>query len=108
MPTFKVYAERCAQCLFSKDKIVSDERRKDLLAHIKDTGRWFECHKASLRDERICCKGFYDSGASKDVELARQLGLIEFVPLPDAPIEGAKDSDNGSREPQADDSADGL
>lgn len=95
---FPVYAERCAECLFSKGKIVSDERRKDLLADIKKKGSWFVCHKASIRGEKVCCKGFLDSGANKDLELAGQLGLIKFIPLPDAPVEGARDQECRSRQ----------
>lgn len=87
---FPVYAKRCDQCLFSKDKIVSDARRKDLLEDMAKKGSWFVCHKASIAGESVCCKGFYDTKSNNDLVIAERLGMIEFVPLPNAPAIGAK------------------
>lgn len=87
---FPVYANRCDQCLFSKDKIVSDTRRKDLLEDMAKKGSWFVCHKASIAGESVCCKGFYDTKSNNDLVIAERLGMIEFVPLPNAPAVGAK------------------
>lgn len=87
MKPFRVYQDRCNECLYSKDKIVSDARRRDLIEQTKDG--WFVCHKASILGESVCCKGNYDSWPSKTRQLAEELDLIEFVPLPDAPAKGA-------------------
>jgi hypothetical protein len=85
---FKVYSQRCNECLFGKNKIVSNERRKDLLRDIAAKGTHFVCHKATIRGESVCCKGFYDSHSSGLIRVAQRLGVIELVPLPDAPSQG--------------------
>lgn len=76
----QVVQERCNQCLFSPDKIVSDERRKEILDSCMKRGAetFFICHKT----KRACCRGFYDSGYGQRVaviQVADRLGLVEFV-----------------------------
>lgn len=80
---FKVLDKQCDQCLFSKDSIVSDDSRKEILESCKTRGKetYFICHKT----KNTCCKGFYDSGYADKVQLvqvAKRLNLIEFVSLP--------------------------
>lgn len=79
---FKVYAERCNQCLFSKDKIVSDERRAEVLEECRRRDSHFICHKASIARQDVCCRGFYDACTSNLIRVMGRLGAIEFVPLP--------------------------
>lgn len=81
---FKVYAERCAECLFSKDKIVSNARRKELLADCRSRDTHFICHKASIAGDSICCRGFYDTQSTNLIRVAQRLGAVEFVPFPEA------------------------
>ena len=66
---FKVCEERCDQCLFSKDKIVSDARRKEVLRSCEKDDKHFICHKH--RD--VCCRGYFDTGKSTAVQLAQRL-----------------------------------
>lgn len=79
---FAVYENRCDQCLFSKDKIVGDARRKELLKSCEKSGTYFQCHKASLAGDDVCCRGFYDAEGSSIVQIAKRLGVVKFVPLP--------------------------
>lgn len=76
---FKVKKERCNECLFSKNKIVSDERRLELLSDCITNDSHFICHKASIDGEDICCRGFYDSSSSNLIRISGRLNMIEFV-----------------------------
>ena len=80
---FVVYDKRCDQCLFSKDKIVGDVRRKEILAQCEADGTYFLCHKASIVGDDVCCRGFYDAEGSAIVQIAKRLGVVRFVPLPE-------------------------
>lgn len=75
---FKVYAERCDECLFSKDKIVSDARRKQILTDCRRRDSHFICHKS----KDVCCRGFYEKQSCNLIRIAGRLGAIEFVPVP--------------------------
>lgn len=78
--TFKVMAERCNECLFSKNKIVSKERKAQIIRQItRGEGSWFHCHKAS----GVACRGDWDKyGCGNIGRVMRRLGAIEFVPVP--------------------------
>ena len=78
---FKVMAKQCDQCLFSKNKIVSDARKRQVLAECRRTDAHFICHKA---EEDVCCRGFYNAnpGASNLMRIASRLGAVEFVKEP--------------------------
>lgn len=58
---FKVTKERCSECLFSKEKIVSDRRRSQVLKECVRKDTHFICHKATLRGEEVCCAGFHEA-----------------------------------------------
>ena len=59
---FRICAERCDQCLFSKNKIVPASRKKEIIKETQRDQAFFVCHKASLRDESdVCCRGYFDS-----------------------------------------------
>jgi len=79
---FKVYETKCDQCLFSKDRIVSNSRRVEVLAECKRRDSHFICHKATLLNQDVCCRGFFDTQTSQLIRIAGRLGAIEFVPLP--------------------------
>lgn len=56
-----VQKEKCNQCLFSDNRIVSMKRMKDIIqtCHKQDT--FFVCHKSTVKgDNGVCCKGFWD------------------------------------------------
>lgn len=77
MPTIKVMQKRCAECLFSNARIVSQERMNELLATCKRTGRYFSCHKSTIIGEDYCCRGFYDQDSP--LLALGKVRLVEFV-----------------------------
>lgn len=79
---FKVTEERCDQCLFSPDKIVSNNRRKEVLKDCVKKDTYFICHKATIVGQEVCCKGFYDTQTCNLMRTAQRLGAVEFVPMP--------------------------
>lgn len=79
--TFLVQRRHCDECLFSEEKIVSDERREEVLRECQQFNTHFICHKASTKDLDVCCRGFFDEGRDARSRLANQLGLVEFVEI---------------------------
>lgn len=79
----------CDQCLFSRNRIVSAERKAQILADCARKDRHFECHKGTIAGERIVCAGFAKRHDSQALQVARRLGLIVLV---DGPGEVRKDS----------------
>lgn len=77
---FKVMSKRCNQCLMTPNKIVSDERRDELLREMKDTDNHFICHKATIAGCEVACRGhFEETGGGKIGRMAKFFNLIEFV-----------------------------
>ena len=76
---FKVKKERCPECIYDKNKIVSNSRRTELLADIRQNDSYFICHKATIKNEDICCKGFYETNTSNLIRVSQRLGMVEFV-----------------------------
>jgi hypothetical protein len=76
---FKVMEKRCDQCLFGKDKIVSNERRSEIIRDITRKDSYFICHKA----KEIACRGDWDQrGCGQMGRIAGRLNAVEFVSLP--------------------------
>lgn len=76
--------KRCNECLLSDSKIVSDERCSQILRDCARTGNHFLCHKGTLMNEDIVCRGFYDEGIGHDrpnqaLQVAHRLGLVDFT-----------------------------
>jgi hypothetical protein len=82
---FKVTEKRCNECLFSQNKIVSDERRRQVLAECEQNDSHFICHKSSMNGSDVCCRGFYDAKSTNMIRIAQRLDAVEFVPIPDTP-----------------------
>lgn len=78
--TFKVMDRRCDQCLYGNQKIVSDARRKQLIQDIISRDSHFLCHKGTICEEEICCRGDFDAhGGGQLGRIADRLRVIEFV-----------------------------
>jgi hypothetical protein len=77
----KVYQECCQNCLLSKDRIVSPKRAKDLLKEIEEKQSYFVCHKASMNNEEIVCKKFFDElgHQSQMIRIAERLNAVQFI-----------------------------
>lgn len=55
-------------------KIVSNERRKDILQMLNRKDDWFVCHKATLAGTQVMCRGDYDQRPnSRPARLAHAL-----------------------------------
>jgi hypothetical protein len=81
----KVMKTPCNQCLFTNNKIVSDERRMQILQEITINQQFFTCHKATMTGTDHCCKNFYDKlgYTSQTIRTAQRLNMVEFsLPKP--------------------------
>lgn len=78
---FQVRKSKCDQCLFSKNKIVSDARKKDILSQCKKEDTHFNCHKAQLKGGKIpvCCRGFYNTATSNLIRISQRLNMVKEV-----------------------------
>lgn len=86
----RVLRERCDQCIFGPERIVSSRRMADVLATCRRRDTHFICHKATIEGgQDVCCRGFYDTQPATGLrDLAEQLDAVEFVDeqdLPNAP-----------------------
>ena len=81
--TFKVMSERCDQCLFGPDKIVSNKRRAEILKDLRARDDHFICHKATIAGVKIACRGDWDQNACGQLgRIMGRLGAVEFVAEP--------------------------
>lgn len=78
----QIYDQCCNQCLFSKNRIVSLERKADLIRGFVRKQSHFICHKASIEGKEIVCRGFYDKmgHVSQMVRIAERLNAVQFIP----------------------------
>lgn len=77
---FLVLAERCDQCLYGPNKIVSSARRKELLQELTQMDRYFVCHKASIAGCEVACRGDWDQrGCGQLGRISARLGGPTFV-----------------------------
>lgn len=78
---FEVTKERCGECLFSPNKIVSDKRRAQVLRECKREDRHFICHKATLQDREVCCAGFHEAfpHVGNLHRIAGRMGWVKLV-----------------------------
>src|SRR5205814_5654642 len=81
----QVLNNRCDECLFSPNHIVSQKRKELIIEQTLDKDRYFTCHKAMIAGRDLCCRGFFDIHKydSLVTRLAIQLNLVEFVDLGD-------------------------
>lgn len=83
-----VRAESCDNCLFSKDRLVSGKRARQLIADTRSQdGSTFVCHRSQVSDEPAAiCRSWWDAFAMDDwtLRLAVSMDLVETVP----PAEG--------------------
>jgi hypothetical protein len=76
----KVMEERCDQCLYGPNKIVSNARRSQIIRDITRKDCHFICHKASIAGQDVACRGDFDQrGCGQLGRIMGRLGAIEFV-----------------------------
>lgn len=77
---FAVLSERCAECLYGPNKIVSNERRSEILREINRKDCAFICHKASIAGVEACCAGDWEQrGGGQLGRIMERLGGVRFV-----------------------------
>jgi hypothetical protein len=77
-----VQRKMCDQCLFSKDKIVSDLRKAELLKDCKENNNNFICHKATIAGKEVVCHAFYKTVSNPAIsKMLESIGEIEFVDI---------------------------
>lgn len=77
----KICNQACDQCLFTDNRIVSDERANQIIEQCLIGDKYFECHKGTIKGERIICRSFWNRH-KKDVlslRMALVFGMYEFV-----------------------------
>ena len=80
---FEVMAERCDQCLYGPNRIVSKARFNDILADIERKDCHFICHKATIQNRDVCCRGDWDTrGGGKLGRFAKWLNYFVEVRIP--------------------------
>lgn len=82
MPLETVQKRMCNQCLFSKNKIVSDERKAELLEDCKINNNHFQCHKSTIAGTHATCHGFYKQCTNSAISnMLEDAGLVDFVDI---------------------------
>lgn len=82
----EVQKSKCNQCLFTKNKIVSNARKKDIIETCINNRTHFICHKDQLsgdgRDELVC-RGYYDKLGhhSQMIRICERINMIKFVTI---------------------------
>jgi hypothetical protein len=81
---FNVYNQPCQNCLFSKDRIVSLERAKTIVAECLEAQTHFICHKSE--DGEVCCHRFYKKFKNKiaKLQIFERLNMVVFKKQPSA------------------------
>jgi hypothetical protein len=79
--TFKVMEERCNQCLYGPNKIVSNARRAEIIRKLDRSDSHFICHKATIAGQKVACRGDWDQrGCGQIGRIASRVGMVEFLP----------------------------
>ncbi len=75
MSKLKVCSQKCDQCLFSDNRIVSKKRMEEILNQCKHEDTHFVCHKT---DDAVCA-GFYDFRSTNLIRIAQRLDRIQKI-----------------------------
>lgn len=75
----QVCSRPCDECLFSKNKLVSDQRAGEILEQCEEERTHFICHKGTLAGKNIVCNGFYREKTTPYLELMKATGKIELI-----------------------------
>ncbi|AWN07782.1 hypothetical protein HOT31_gp111 [Microbacterium phage Hendrix] len=78
-----VRAEQCDHCLLSRDRLVSGERARQLIAETRaQKAGSFICHRHQVSDEpEAICSAWFERFAGEDMVLrmAIAMGVVEYV-----------------------------
>jgi len=89
----RVAHAQCADCLFTSRCLVSPTRKADILRLCLARQSYFVCHEASLKGQRVVCRGFYDrlGHTSQLLRIMQRLNGIAFADV--ATLENGTDYD---------------
>lgn len=80
----EICEERCNQCLFSENRIVSKTRMAQIVRDCRRSDNHFLCHKHTIEGRDVMCRGFYETQPpSQLLRIAERLGVVQFVALPE-------------------------
>ncbi len=77
-------SRRCAECLTTRNRIVSGERAAEIVRSCRSEGKHFICHKGSAADLIVHCRGVHEIAGSKAHRFATQFGIPIREVDPDA------------------------
>ena len=80
-----VMKKPCSECLFSDGRIVTAERRDQIVAECLEEDRHFLCHKGTIEGQEIMCAGFCTRYTSRGLRIAQAFGIVRHVDGPEAP-----------------------
>lgn len=74
-------SKKCDQCLFGPNKIVSNDRKAELIRQIHAQGNNFLCHKGTINGEDIVCAGDLEADRYRTniMRIMARLDAIEEV-----------------------------
>lgn len=85
---FKVFDKPCDECLFGPNKIVSDERKAEVIADCRAKDTHFICHKATMNSgDDVACRSFFERFSTNLERMCGRLGMLVLVDL-DAYLKG--------------------
>lgn len=70
-----VVKAQCDQCLFGKNKVVSEARKEDLIRKCVKSDSYFVCHKT----EDAVCAGFFARYSTNLIRIMGRMNGINFV-----------------------------
>lgn len=69
-------SRRCAQCLTTRNRIVSGERAAELVRDCRTNDQHFVCHKGSIAGLNVHCRGVHDiTGGDRAYRFAVAVGI---------------------------------
>jgi hypothetical protein len=76
-----VQAEMCSTCIFRAGNLMNLEpgQLARLVAEATEEGSSIVCHQTLDGDAHAVCRGFFNARTTPPLELAAQLGLVEWV-----------------------------
>ena len=77
----KIRKKLCKNCLFSDNRLVSEDAAQRIIDETLEKDSFFICHESSIESGQVCCKGFFDNHKNDSLQtrLALMLNIFEFV-----------------------------
>lgn len=68
-------ARRCAQCLTTRNRIVSDARAAELVSECRQEDIHFQCHKGSIAGLNLHCRSVHEIAPDRAYRFAVHVGV---------------------------------